>query len=286
MIKSSLGETCFRAANYAVLLLLSITMILPIIHVLALSLSDPAAVDAHKVQFVPIEPTSAAWTHIVNKADLWRALGVNIFITVVGTLLSLLVSSLLAYPLARKDFHLRKIMMLGIVFTMIFQAPMIPYFLTIKALGLLDSIWVLILPSTISAFNLIILRTFFQQLPFELEESARIDGCTDYGILFRVVLPLSKPALATMGLFYAVIYWNMFYHAILFIRSPKLYPLQLKLRETMVNTDLAANLNLMAYNSQTLQAATIIFVTLPILLVYPFIQKYFVQGATLGAVKE
>jgi putative aldouronate transport system permease protein len=109
---------------------------------------------------------------------------------------------------------------------------------------------------------------------------------TDYGILFRVGIPLSKPALATMGLFYAVIYWNMFFHAVLFIRNPNLYPLQLKLRETMVNTDLAANLSLMAYNSQTLQAATIIFVTLPILIVYPFIQKYFVQGATLGAVKE
>ncbi|MDR6550593.1 carbohydrate ABC transporter permease [Paenibacillus qinlingensis] len=285
-MKSSLGETSFRMINYIVLLLLSVTMILPIIHVFAISLSDPAAVDAHQVQFLPVEITSSAWTHILAKVDLWRSLGVNIFVTVVGTLLSLLFTSLLAYPLARKDFRIRHTIMMGIVFTMIFQAPMIPYFLTIKSLGLLDSIWVLILPSTISAFNLIILRTFFQQLPYELEESARIDGCTDYGILFRVVIPLSKPALATMGLFYAVIYWNMFYHAILFIRNPNLYPLQLKLRETMVNTDLAANLNAMAYNSQTLQAATIIFVTLPILLVYPFIQKYFVQGATLGAVKE
>ncbi|SDO57060.1 putative aldouronate transport system permease protein [Paenibacillus sp. yr247] len=285
-MKSSLGETCFRMVNYVVLILLSVTMILPIIHVFAISMSDPAAVDAHQVQFLPVELTSSAWKYIVAKADLWRSLSVNLFITVVGTLLSLLFTSLLAYPLARKDFRIRNKIMFGIVFTMIFQAPMIPYFLTIKSLGLLDSIWVLIIPSTISAFNLIILRTFFQQLPFELEESARIDGCTDYGILFRMVIPLSKPALATMGLFYAVTYWNMFFHAILFIRNPKLYPLQLKLRETMVNTDLSANLNAMAYNSQTLQAATIIFVTLPILLVYPFIQKYFVQGATLGAVKE
>lgn len=253
---------------------------------LAISLSDPAAVDAHQVQFVPVEMTSAAWSHIAGKIELWRSLGVNIFVTVVGTFLSLFFSSLLAYPLARKDFRIRNTIMFGIVLTMIFQAPMIPYFLTIKSLGLLDSIWVLIIPSTISAFNLIILRTFFQQLPYELEESAKIDGCTDYGILFRVVLPLSKPALATMGLFYAVIYWNMFLHAILFIRNTKLYPLQLKLRETIVNTDLAVNLGAMPYNSQTIQAATIIFVTLPILLVYPFVQKYFVKGATLGAVKE
>lgn len=285
-MKSSFGEASFRVANGALLLLLSVTMILPIIHVFAISLSDPAAVDAHQVQFWPVDLTGAAWAHITAKADLWRALGVNVFITVIGTALSLLFSSLLAYPLARRDFRPRNIMMFGIVFTMIFQAPMIPYFLTIKSLGLLDSVWVLIIPSTISAFNLIILRTFFQQLPYELEESARMDGCTDYGILFRMIIPLSKPALATMGLFYAVVYWNMFFHAILFIRDTKLYPLQLKLRETMVSSDLAANLNAMPYNTQTLQAATIIFVTLPILLVYPFIQKYFVQGATLGAVKE
>jgi putative aldouronate transport system permease protein len=272
--------------NYAVLILLSISMILPIIHVFAISLSDPVAVDAHQVQFVPVDMTSAAWAHITVKVELWRSLGVNIFVTVVGTFLSLFFSSLLAYPLARKDFGIRNVIMLGVVLTMIFQAPMIPYFLTIKSLGLLDSIWVLIIPSTISAFNLIILRTFFQQLPYELEESAKIDGCTDYGILFKVVLPLSKPALATMGLFYAVTYWNMFLHAILFIRNTKLYPLQLKLRETIVNTDLAVNLGAMPYNSQTIQAATIIFVTLPILLVYPFVQKYFVKGATLGAVKE
>ncbi|NHN29477.1 carbohydrate ABC transporter permease [Paenibacillus agricola] len=285
-MKSTFGETCFRLVNYTVLILLSISMILPIFHVLAISLSDPVAVDAHQVQFVPVDMTSAAWSHIVGKSDLWRSLGVNIFVTVVGTFLSLFFSSLLAYPLARRDFQIRNAIMFGIVLTMIFQAPMIPYFLTIKALGLLDSIWVLIIPSTISAFNLIILRTFFQQLPYELEESAKMDGCTDYGILFKIVLPLSKPALATMGLFYAVIYWNIFLHAILFIRNTKLYPLQLKLRETIVNSDLAVNLGAMPYNSQTIQAATIIFVTLPILLVYPFVQKYFVKGATLGAVKE
>ncbi|WP_216624609.1 carbohydrate ABC transporter permease [Paenibacillus foliorum] len=289
MIRRSFGENVFHYSNYFVLLAISLTMFLPLVHVAAISLSSPTQVEGRNIAFWPVEFTLASYQFILAKNDLWTALGVNLFVTVVGTLFSMLITVMLAYSISKSEFKMSKAIMIGVVFTMIFHPPMIPYFLTIKGLGMLDSIWALIIPSGISAFNLIIVRTFFQQIPGEIGEAAKMDGCGDFRTLFSIVLPLSKPVMATVGLFYAVGYWNIFYHAILFIRNTKLYPLQLKVREYIVNqeTIMGSLSNVMQpYNPETLQTAVIIFSTLPIVILYPYLQKYFIQGATLGSVKE
>jgi putative aldouronate transport system permease protein len=180
--------------------------------------------------------------------------------------------------------------MLGIVITMIFNAPMIPFFLTVRELGMMNSIWALIIPGVIGTFNMVILRTFFMNLPKELDDTARIDGCHDFRILFQIYLPLSKPVLATVSLFYAVGYWNTFQRAVLFVRDPVLWPLQMKLRAYLTSPEELAQVNMFLddydFNTTTLKAATILFASVPIILVYPYLQKYFVKGSLLGSLKE
>lgn len=284
-------EKIFLKGNMIVLTIIAVTMVLPLINILAISFSSPLAVDRNLVFFWPVEFTTASWGVILGRADIWKAFGITVFITVFGTFLSLFLTAITAYPLAKSHFMIRKGLNLAIVITMIFHAPMIPYFLTIREVGLYNSIWVLIIPSCLSAFNIIIVRTFFMELPDELEEAAKIEGANEFGILFRIVLPLSKAVFATVGLFYAVVYWNMFKHAILFISDIDLYPLQLKLRMLIAGTDeiniggAAADITSRPYNSRTLLSAAIIFATIPILLVYPYIQKYFVKGVMIGSVK-
>jgi len=288
-MRTSAGEQIFKVFNYILLAALSLTMVMPLIQLLAVSFSSPFAADAKQVYLLPVEFTSASWEYILSKAELWRSFGVTVYITVVGTLLSMLFTVLTAYPLAQRSFLIRKQMMLMIVITMIFNAPMIPFFLTVRELGMLNSLWSLIIPGLISTFNMIIIRTFFMGLPAEIDDSARIDGCGDGRILFQMYLPLSKPVLATVSLFYAVGYWNTFSRAVLFIRDPNLWPLQMKLREYLTNPEdlvgITQGVETLGYNATTLKAATIIFATVPIILVYPYLQKYFVKGALLGSVK-
>lgn len=177
--------------------------------------------------------------------------------------------------------------MILVVITMIFRYPIIPYYLTLRNYGLYDKIWALILPHTIVAYNMILMRTFFRQLPEEVEESAKIEGCGYWQVLFRIVLPMSMPVLATVGLFYAVMLWDQYLHPLLFIENRALYPLQLKLREYLTSSEDILDVvgKHRDYNRDTLRAATVIFAALPIMMVYPFLQKYFVKGANLGAVK-
>ncbi|AEI42324.1 carbohydrate ABC transporter permease [Paenibacillus mucilaginosus] len=283
------GEKLFKPLNYIFLAAASLSMVLPLIHLLAVSLSSPYAADAKQVLLLPVDFTLASWDYILNKDDLWRAFWVTVMITAVGTAMSMLFTVLTAYPLAQRAFLLRKAVMLGIVITMIFNAPLIPFFLTVKALGLLNSFWAYIIPGLIGTFNMIIIRTFLMELPPELDDSARMDGCNDLRILFQIYLPLSKPVLATVSLFYAVGYWNTFQRAVLFIRNPDLWPLQMKLREyLMSNEELITTSQMVGtfdYNAATLHAATIIFAAVPILLVYPYLQKYFIKGALIGSIK-
>ncbi|MCZ8522431.1 MULTISPECIES: carbohydrate ABC transporter permease [Paenibacillus] len=288
-MKETWGETLFKPFNYLFLAAASLSMVLPLLHLLAVSLSSPYAADAKQVLLFPVDFTLASWDYILNKDDLWRAFWVTVTITVVGTAMSMLFTVLTAYPLAQRSFLIRKGVMLGIVITMIFNAPLIPFFLTVKALGLLNSFWALIIPGLIGTFNMIIIRTFFMELPPELDDSARMDGCNDLRILFQICLPLSKPVLATVSLFYAVGYWNTFQRAVLFIRNPDLWPLQMKLREYLMSNEELITTNQMVgtfdYNAATLHAATIIFAAVPILLVYPYLQKYFIKGALIGSIK-
>ncbi|TDQ38324.1 carbohydrate ABC transporter permease [Aureibacillus halotolerans] len=289
-MKLSLGEKTFQAFNYTILTVFSITMILPLLQMLAVSFSSPVAADSKQVYLWPIGFTLATWEQIFSNEVLWRSFGITMFVTVVGTLLSLFFTCVTAFPLSRKEFRLRRPIMFVIVLSMIFNAPMIPYFLTVRELGLMNSIWALIIPGLISTFNMIIVRTFFMNIPKELDDAARIDGCHDFRLLFQIYLPLSKPVLATIGLFYAVGYWNTFKSAVLFLQDPNLWPLQMRLRSYFTNPEEIAAVDLLigtqAFNMTTLKAATIIFATVPILLVYPYLQKYFVKGAVLGSLKE
>ncbi|WNQ13294.1 carbohydrate ABC transporter permease [Paenibacillus aurantius] len=289
-MKQTKGEKTFQGINYLFLAAAAATMLLPLIHLLAVSLSSPVAADSKKVFLLPVEFTWASWVHILQNGGLWTSFGITVYIAVAGTFLSMLFSVLTAFPLARKEFLFRKPFMLGIIITMIFNAPMIPFFLTVRELGMMNSLWALILPGLIGTFNMIIIRTFFMGMPAELDDSARMDGCTDAGILFRIYLPLSKPVLATVSLFYAVGYWNTFQRAVLFIRDPNKWPLQMKLRIYLQSPEELAAVNLVLgdydFNTTTLKAATILFATIPIILVYPYLQKYFVKGSMLGSLKE
>jgi putative aldouronate transport system permease protein len=288
-IKESPGEKAFRISNIVFLGLLAFAMVVPLVKVLSTSFSSAFAVDTGQVFLLPVEFTTASWERILSRAPLWRSFGITVLITGLGTLISLLITALFAYPLAKKEFAIAKIVLIGVVITMVFRYPIIPYFLTVRGLGLYNNFWVLIVPHMITAYNLIIMRTFFKQLPKELEESAQLEGCGYFQILFRIVLPLSKAVLATLGIFYAVMMWNQFLHPLLFIESQDLYPLQLRLREYIVSSefsnDIVIGSELPLYNPATLKAATIIFATVPILMVYPFLQKHFVKGALLGSVK-
>ncbi|BFT74251.1 MULTISPECIES: carbohydrate ABC transporter permease [Paenibacillus] len=289
-MKQTYGEKVFQVVNYLFLAAAAGTMLMPLVHLLAVSLSSPLAADSKTVFLLPVEFTWASWGHILQNKGLWSAFGVTLYITVVGTLLSMLFSVLTAFPLSRKEFLIRKPFMLAVIITMIFNAPMIPFFLTVRELGMMNSLWSLILPGLIGTFNMIIIRTFFMGIPAELDDSARMDGCTDAGILFRIYLPLSKPVLATVSLFYAVGYWNTFQRAVLFIRDPNKWPLQMKLRAYLQSPEELAAVNLFLgdydFNTTTLKAATILFATVPIILVYPYLQKYFVKGSMLGSLKE
>lgn len=214
---------------------------------------------------------------------------VSIYITVVGTLVQLILTSLMAYSLAHKQLPGRSIIMLMVLFTMVFSGGMIPTYFVVKATGLLDSLWSLMIPNAISAFYLIILKNFFQGIPEELKESAKIDGSHELGILYRIVLPLSLPAMATFGLFYSVGIWNQYFSAVLYITDSSLYPVQVILRQVIIltsgaigNSDAIEN---MPYYSSAIKMAVIVIATLPIMVVYPFLQKHFTKGVLLGSVK-
>ncbi len=286
-VRDSLGDVVFRYTNAIVLGLVSILMLMPFVKVLATSFSGPSPVDAGMVYFWPVQFNWDSWHYILKQEALWRSFFVTVFATVIGTCFCLLMTALFAYPLSKDEFKLGKILMIMVVVTMIFRYPIIPYFLALRTYGLYNSVWVLVVPFAISAFNLIIMRTFFKGLPRALEEAAQMEGCGYFRLLFNIVLPSSKAVLATLGIFYAVGIWNQFMTPLMFIEDQSLYPLQLKLREYIVNVDMATDrlIEALPYNNTTLESATIIFAIVPILIVYPFLQKHFVKGAMLGSVK-
>lgn len=265
---------------------------LPFINVIAVSLSSKSAILRGAVSFWPVEFTTKAYDVIFSDKSMFRSLLFTIEITVIYTVLAMALTILMAFPLTMKRLHGRKFFMMFVVFTMYFSGGTIPIYLNIKELGLLDNMWSLILPGLVSTFNVIILRNFFSGLPYELNEAAYIDGANDFQVLLQIYLPLSFSSLATLSLFYAVGKWNSFSDALYYITSRDLQPLQLKLynlikgSQAVEVTVAEGNANdLSASISESIESATIIFATLPILVVYPFVQRYFVAGVTMGAVK-
>lgn len=208
----------------------------------------------------------------------------------VGTTLNLIVTTLLAYPLSKKSVPGRNFILMALVFTMIFSGGIIPLYILVRSLGLYDSVWALVIPGMVSTFNLLIVKTYFENLPAEVEEAARVDGCGELATLFRIVLPLSAPIMATIGLFYGVTHWNEYFKGIFYLSDKSLMPMQVVLRSMIqtpnVSTELSINsLVLDALPPETIKMAVVVVATLPLLIVYPFLQKYFVKGALLGSIK-
>ncbi|NOU82888.1 ABC transporter permease subunit [Paenibacillus sp. LMG 31459] len=279
----------FSAVNFTLLALIALITVLPFVHVVAGSFTTSAELAANKFVLIPKVWSLEAYKFIFSTNTIFRALGVSIGVTLIGTLFSMFITSLMAYGLSRRDLDGRRVFNFLVVFTMLFHGGMIPTFLVVKELGLIDSYSALILPSAISAFNMIILKNFFQNIPEGLEESAKIDGCNDFGILFKIVLPLSLPAIATISLFYAVTYWNTYMSAILYLDNSAKWPIQVLLRQIVVlasGMDHSATLDgTVPPPDQTIKMAVIVVATLPILMVYPFLQKHFAKGAMLGSMK-
>ena len=276
----------------AIILIISLTCLLPFVNVLALSLSSKSAILRGDVAFLPVEPNLTAYRAIFADKNMVRSLFFTVGITVAYTVLAMVMTVLMAYPLTKKRLRGRKFFNFLALFTMYFSGGTIPIYLNIKALGLLDTPWSLILPGMLSTYNMIILKSFFAALPKELEEAAVIDGANDFQVLLRIYLPLSMASLATLTLFYAVGKWNSFQDALYYITNKAYQPLQLKLYHIIKGSqavDIAAmeggTTTVATSVSESIEPATIIFATLPILVVYPFVQRYFVKGVTIGAIK-
>ena len=272
--------------------LFSLSCIVPFINVIAVSLSSKSAILRGDVSFWPVEFTTQAYEVLFNDASMIRSLFMTVGMTVVYTVIAMFLTILMAYPLTKKRLRGRNFFSFLALFTMYFSGGVVPHYVNMLDLGLYNTIWSLILPAAISTYYMIILKSFFSSLPESLEEAATIDGANDFQILVRIYLPLSLASLATITLFYAVFRWNRFDDALYYIQDRNLYPLQLKLYNAIKNTqqvDLTAmqeGSTAVANNiSQSIESATIIFATLPILVVYPFVQRYFVSGVTIGAVK-
>jgi len=285
----SLGSRLFDSANYLLLTIVALVMILPFIYVIAVSFATPEEIAQRGFILFPTQFSLSAYAYIFSTDTLLRSLGTSIYITLMGTFINLFFTSMMAYPLAKRHLRGREKILLLVLFTMLFNGGMIPTYFVVKDVGLIDSLWALMIPGAISAFNLIIMKNFFQQVPYELEESAKIDGCNDLGILFRIVIPLSLPAMATIGLFYAVTHWNTFFNAILYINDSSKWPLQVLLRDiVMLANDRFGDQSAVErsdFHPITIRMAVIVFATVPILLVYPFLMKHFAKGAMMGSVK-
>lgn len=291
MIRQSLGSRIFDIVNVVVLIAIGFITLIPFVFVLSGSLTASEELVRRGVVLIPTKLSLDGYRYIFSTKTILWSLGVTVFITVAGTLINLFFTTLTAYPLARSEFMGRRPIMLLILFTMLFSGGMIPTFLVVKSLGLLDSYGSLLIPGAISAFNLIILRNFFQQLPDGLEEAAKIDGCNDFQILIRIVLPLSLPAMATFSLFYAVGHWNTFFNAILYINDTTKWPIQVWLRQIVIlsqggiGDSQQMGSDYVAPPGEVIKMAVIVVSTVPILLVYPFLQKHFAKGVLLGSVK-
>ncbi|MDA8354665.1 MAG: carbohydrate ABC transporter permease [Firmicutes bacterium] len=277
--------------NTVVLMLIALSMVFPFVYIFAVSFSSLKDVIQSDLLLWPKEWVTDAYQYILSSDAFIRSFGVTVTITVIGTLVNILFTSTMAYGLSR-PIRGQRVMLFLVVFTLLFNAGMIPTYMVVKATGLIDSLWSLILPIAINPFNLIVMRQFFLHIPEELHEAAIIDGANHLQIFSRIMLPLSKPAIAAFSLFYAVLHWNSYFHAILYINDPAKWPLQVVLRQIVIVDEPDAALGgaqRMLENPpppETVQMAAILLATLPILLVYPFLQKYFVKGVMLGSVKE
>lgn len=289
-MKRSTGEHLFDGFNALLLCCIMAISIYPLLYVFNSSISNPdALIRSRSLMLWPEGFQLEAYKYVFQNPKIYSGYMNTLFYVIVGTLVNLLMTSLAAYSLSRMDLFGRKTLMKLITFTMFFGGGMIPTFLLVQNLGLVDTRWAIIIPGAISTFYFLIMKTSFESIPESLIESAKLDGANDFLILFRIVLPLSKSILAVMTLYYAVDHWNDYVGPMLYLRSQDLYPIQIIMRDILISSStesMGAGADTGFAIGENIKYATIIISTLPIMLVYPFIQKYFVQGALIGAVKQ
>lgn len=290
--KRSAGEWVFEVINYAIMILLVIITLYPCYYVVVASVSDPTRIyEGSGMLLYPKGFSIAAYKNVLAYKPLWMGYLNTLFYVGVGGFLSVIVTIMAAFGLTRRDLPFKNFLSMAIVFTMYFSGGLIPTYLVVKGLGLLNTRWALVLPTMVTTYNLIITMSYFRGLPYELEEAAKIDGASDYRILLQVMIPLAKPIIAVIALYYMVAIWNSYFNAMIYLTDRDLYPLQLILREILIQGDTAsvggaaAQAGDVQSYAENLKFAVIVVSTIPILCVYPFIQRYFVKGVTIGAVK-
>ncbi|KOR87793.1 carbohydrate ABC transporter permease [Paenibacillus solani] len=292
-IRESKGDRLFMFLIYLFLSLVLIAVAVPLIYIVSSSFSSPQAVVTGKVWLFPVDFTLDGYKAVFNNPQIGVGYLNSLFYTVVGTTINVILTIMLAYPLAKKTLYGRNFFMVLLVITMMFEGGLIPYYLVVKNLHLLDTRWAMILPGALGVFQVIVARTFFQTtIPDELAEAAELDGCSDIRFIFSIVLPLSKPIIAVMTLMYAVGHWNAYFDALIFLRKPDLFPLQIILRNILILNTVDASM--MADVSQMqaqqglkdlLKYSLIVVASVPVLIIYPFVQKHFVKGVMIGSLK-
>ena len=287
--RRSVGDIIANVVIYILLTLIAVIMVIPFIYVIAASFATEAEIQTRPIFFIPDSPTLDAYARIFDMNDMgtrvFHSLLISVCVTAIGTFINLFFTTTMAYGLSRSNLIGKKPLLNMVLFTMVFGGGMIPLFLVVKGLGMYDTYSALILPGAISAYNMIIVRNFFMELPRELEEAASIDGCSDIGIFIKIALPLSLPCLATFGLFYAVGHWNNYFGALLYLEDSTKFPFQLVLRNIVMQTAETQTDPNALIPEDTLKMAVIVIGTVPILIVYPFLQQHFAAGVMVGAVK-
>ncbi|TLS54361.1 carbohydrate ABC transporter permease [Paenibacillus antri] len=292
-IRESAGDRLFLLGVYTFLVFVLLAVLLPLLHIVSSSFSSPQAVVSGKVWILPVEFSLEGYKAVFDSKSIWSGFANSVYYTVVGTFVNVLLTVLIAYPLSRRTFYGRNLIMMLLVFTMLFDGGIIPFYLLVKDLGMIDSRWALIVPGALAVFQVIIAKTFFQSsLPEEIWEAASLDGCSDIRFMTSVVLPLSKPILAVMTLMYAVGHWNAYFDALIFLKSQELFPLQIVLRNILilntVDPTMLSNADQMLAQTglkDLLKYSLIVVASLPILMIYPFVQKHFVKGVMIGSLK-
>ncbi|MGO1480212.1 MAG: carbohydrate ABC transporter permease [Brachybacterium sp.] len=290
-IKDSTSYKVFTVVNMTVLVLMCALMLYPFIMLLAQSFSSAGAINAGKVNLFPVDFNLDTYKAVANNSNFWRTYGNTVVYTLIGTTIAMVLTTTYAYVLSKKHLKGRGLLIGIAVFTMFFNGGIVPNYVLISSLGMKNTMWAVILPPALSVFNLLVMKAFFENLPNELEEAAHIDGLSWFGIFFRIVMPLSKAVIATMVLFYSVQYWNDWFAAFLYLDRTDLFPVTLFLRNLIAGASTAASEGAAASGSTVsdinanIQSVTMILILIPILCVYPFVQRYFVSGIMLGSVK-
>ena len=293
MIKSkTIGGKTADILIYLTVIFMTMCCLFPLLNMVAISFSDKAAASANMVGLVPVDFTTSAYKTLLGESQFWVSFWISIKRVFLGTIINMILTILLAYPLSKskREFKGHDVYMYIVIFAMLFSGGMIPIYLTIKSYGLLNSIWALILPGAVPVFNVILLMNFFKGVPKSLEEAAAIDGASKLTILLKIYLPISMPALATIILFCIVNHWNDFFRGLVYMNKTSMYPLQTYIQQLSVDmsqiTDPEQLKRFAQVSNKTLDAAKIVVSTIPLLIIYPFLQKYFVSGIVIGAVKE